>query len=162
VEQTVAVADDPTLDALDRRLLVALADNPRAGVLPLARALGVARNTVQARLDKLQRRGVITGFGPDIELEALGWTVLAFVTLEISQGRIDDVVGHLRDIPEVIEVHMVTGQGDLLCRVVARTNDHLGGVIAHILEVPGISRTSTVLSLSTPVPARVLPLVARG
>jgi len=156
------VPADPVLDDLDRRLLVALSEDPRAGVLPLARSLGVARNTVQARLDRLRQRGVITGFGPDIRLEALGWTVLAFVTLEISQGRIDDVVGHLRDIPEVIEVHMVTGQGDLHCRVVARTNDHLGAVIAHILEVPGISRTSTVLSLSTPVPARVLPLVARG
>ena len=156
------MTDDVVLDALDRRLLVALAENPRAGVLPLARVLGVARNTVQARLDKLQQRGVITGFGPDIQLEALGFTVLAFVTLEISQGRIDDVVGHLREIAEVIEVHMVTGPGDLHCRVVARTNDHLGAVIAHILEVPGISRTSTVLSLSTPVPTRVLPLVARS
>jgi DNA-binding Lrp family transcriptional regulator len=148
------------IDALDQRLLEALTANPRAGVLTLARQLEVARGTVQARIDKLVARGVITGFGPDIDLDALGYTVHAFVTLEIAQGRIDDVTDHLREIPEVIEVHMVTGVGDLLCRLAARTNEHLGAVLAHVLEVPGINRTTTVLSLSTPVPRRVLPVVA--
>ena len=151
--------DEHLLDPLDRRLLAALADDPRAGVLPLARALGVARGTVQARLERLQRRGVVTGFGPDVDLVALGWTVHAFVTLEISQGSVADVVEHLREVPEVVEAHMVTGQGDLLCRVVARTNDHLGAVLAQLLEIPGIGRTSTALSLANPIPSRVLALV---
>ena len=57
---------------------------------------------------------------------------------------------------------MVTGVGDLLCQLTARTNEHLGAVLAHVLEVPGISRTTTVLSLSTPVPRRVLPVVAKA
>lgn len=148
------------IDDLDRRLLEAMTAHPRAGVLTLARIVGVARGTVQARLDKLQARGIVTGFGPDVDLHAIGFTVRAFVTLEIAQGRIDDVVDHLREIPEVIEVDMVTGVGDLHCLVVARTNDHLGVVLAHVLEVPGISRTTTVLSLSTPVARRVLPAVA--
>lgn len=152
----------PEIDDLDRRLITALTEQPRAGILTLARDLGVARNTVQARLEKLISRGIVTGFGPDINLEELGYTVLAFVTLEIAQGRFDDVIDHLRDIPEVIEVHMVTGIGDLLCRVVARTNEDLGAVIAHVLEVPGINRTTTVLELSTPIPQRILPVVAKA
>lgn len=150
------------IDELDLRLLELLTASPRAGVLTLARQLRVARGTVQARLDKLVARGVVTGFGPDIDLEALGYTVHAFVTLEIAQGRTGDVTDHLRAIPEVIEVHMVTGVGDLLCRLAARTNEHLGAVLAHVLEVPGISRTTTVLSLSTLVPRRVLPVVAKA
>lgn len=150
------------IDELDRRLLESLTANPRAGVLTLARDLQVARGTVQARLDKLIARGVVTGFGPDVDLDALGFTVHAFVTLEIAQGRIHDVTDHLRAIPEVIEVHMVTGVGDLLCQLAARTNEHLGAVLAHVLEVPGISRTTTVLSLSTPVRRRVLPVVAEA
>ena len=93
--------------------------------MELARQLGVARGTIQARLDKLQARGVITGFDPDLDLETLGYEVLAFVTLEIAQGRLDDVVEHLADIPEVLEAHATTGPGDLHCRVVARTNEHL-------------------------------------
>lgn len=148
------------IDALDGRLLAALAASPRAGMLAVARELGVARGTAQARLDKLMARGVVTGFGPDIDLAALGYEVTAFVTLEIAQGRMADVAEHLRAIPEVIDVHMVTGVGDLHCRVATRTNDHLGAVLARILEVPGINRTTTVLSIAAVFDHRVMPAVA--
>ena len=147
------------IDALDGRLIAAMAAAPRAGVLELARTLGVARGTVQARLDKLQQRGVITGFGPDLDVAALGYEVLAFATLEIVQGRLNDVVDHLRDIPEVLEAHATSGLGDLHCRVVARNNAHLQTVINRILEVQGISRSTTVIALSGQIPYRVLPLV---
>jgi DNA-binding Lrp family transcriptional regulator len=147
------------LDALDGRLLAALAEAPRAGILELSRRLGVARGTVQARLDKLTDRGVVTGFGPDLDLPAMGYGVLAFSTLEIAQGRLGDVVDHLREIPEVLEAHATTGQGDLHVRIVARTNDHLLQVVNRILEVQGISRTTTVIALSEQIRYRVLPLV---
>lgn len=151
---------DKMIDDLDRRILAALARAPRAGILTLARDLGVARGTVQARLDRMIAAGIVTGFGPDVDLGAIGYRVTAFVTLEIAQGRMGDVARHLRDIPQVLEVHMVTGVGDLLCRVVARTNDDLGAVLAHILEVPGIGRTTTVLSLDEIVAARTGPAIA--
>lgn len=147
------------LDALDARLIRALADSPRAGVMELARQLKVARGTVQARLEKLQRRGVITGFSPDLDLRAFGYEVLAFVTLEIAQGRLADVVQHLAGIPEVLEVHATTGPGDLHARVVARTNEHLQHVIGAILDVKGINRTTTQIALSEQLPMRVVPLV---
>ncbi len=147
------------IDALDGRLIRALARTPRAGIMELARQLGVARGTVQARLDKLVSRGIVTGFGPDLDLPALGYQVLAFTTLEIAQGRLGDVVSHIDAIPEVLEVHAITGPGDLHCRVVAHTNDHLQTIINRILEVQGIVRTSTVIALTTQVPYRSLPLV---
>ena len=150
------------IDALDGRLIRALAETPRAGIMELARQLGVARGTVQARLDKLTARGIITGFGPDLDLPALGYQVLAFTTLEIAQGRLDDVVSHIDAIPEVLEVHAITGPGDLHCRLVARTNDHLQLVINRILEVQGIVRTSTVIALTTQVAYRTLPLVGEA
>jgi DNA-binding Lrp family transcriptional regulator len=147
------------IDALDARLIRALCDIPRAGVMELARQLGVARGTVQARLDKLQQRGIISGFDPDLDLTAMGYEVLAFVSLEIAQGRLFDVAGKLREIPEVLEIHSVTGPGDLMCRVVARTNDHLQHVIVRILEVQGIDRTATQIALTEQLHHRVLPLV---
>lgn len=150
------------LDGLDRRLIRTLADAPRAGVMELARQLGVARGTVQARLDKLQQRGVVTGFGPDIDVRGLGYDVLAFTTIEIAQGRLQDVVEHLRAIPEVLEAHATTGQGDLHCRVVARSNDHLHDVINRMLEVQGIDRATTVIALSEQIGYRVMPLVEAG
>lgn len=151
---------DKVIDQLDARILAALAAAPRAGILTLARQLGVARGTVQARLDRMVAAGVVTGFGPDVDLGAVGYRVTGFVTLEITQGRMEEVIDHLADIPQVLEVHMVTGVGDLLCRVVATDNDHLGAVLAHVLEVPGIARTTTLLSLRAAVPLRTGPAVA--
>jgi len=139
------------IDQLDARLLHALAASPRAGVLELARQLGVARGTAQARLDGLRQRGVVTGFGPELDLAELGYGVLAFTT--------HDVVEHLRDLPEVLEAHATSGTGDLHCRVVARTNAHLQDVINRILEVQGIDRSTTVIALSEQIHYRVMPLV---
>lgn len=149
------------IDALDARLLRAIAESPRAGVMELARQLEVARGTVQARLDKLRQRGVVTGFGPDLDLQCLGYGVLAFVTLEITQGALDAVVEHLTTIPEVLEVHTTTGPGDLLCRVVAPTNTDLQGLIDRMLASGGIVRTTTHVALTEQLKYRVLPLVDR-
>lgn len=149
------------IDALDARLLRALADTPRAGVMELARQLEVARGTVQARLDKLRQRGIVTGFGPDIDLHALGYEVLAFITLEITQGALEDVVEHLATIPEVLEIHTTTGPGDLLCRVVAPTNADLQPVIGRMLALGGVERTTTHIALTEQLRYRVLPLVDR-
>jgi DNA-binding Lrp family transcriptional regulator len=148
-----------SLDLLDGRLIRALAEQPRASVVDLARRLGVARGTVQARLDKLVSRRVITGFGPDLDLPSLGYGVLAFTTLEIAQGRLADVVAHLEEIPEVLEAHAITGPGDLHLRVVAQDNEHLQEVINRILEVKGIDRTTTVIALSAQISTRLIPLV---
>jgi DNA-binding Lrp family transcriptional regulator len=150
------------IDELDRSLIELLAAEPRVGVLEASRRLGVARGTVQARLDRLQARGVVTGYGPDIDPAALDHAVTAFVTLEIRQaGGHDPVAERLAAIPEVLEVHTITGAGDMLCRVVARTNADLQRVIDAIVGSAGVVRASTVIALATPVPYRVLPLVRR-
>jgi DNA-binding Lrp family transcriptional regulator len=150
-------------DELDGRLVVLLAEAPRIGVLETARRLGVARGTVQARLDKLLARGVIRGFGPDVDPAALGYEVTAFVTLEIRQGSGHRTVAeHLARIPEVLELHTVTGQGDLLCRIVARSNADLQRVIDLMVADEDILRASTLIALSAPIPYRILPLVARA
>jgi DNA-binding Lrp family transcriptional regulator len=148
------------IDNLDARLIDLLAAEPRIGVLEASRRLGVARGTVQARLDRLRARGVITGYGPDVDPAALGFGVTAFVTLEIRQvGGHDPVAVKLAAIAEVLEAHTITGQGDVLCRVVARDNADLQRVIDAIVDVPGVMRTSTVIALAAPIGYRTLPLV---
>jgi DNA-binding Lrp family transcriptional regulator len=153
--------DDSDLDRLDARLLRELDAAPRVGVLELSRRLGVARATAQARLDRLVRRGVIASFAPTLDPDALGYRITAFATLEIRQGRGVQVLAHLRAIPEVLEVHTITGQGDMLCRLVARSNADLQRVLDRVTEYEQIVRTSTVIALSNPIPHRVLPLVVR-
>ena len=152
------------MDDLDRTLIRLFAHQPRIGVLEASRRLGVARGTVQARLDKLGQSGVIAGWGPQLDPEAIGYPVMAFLTLEIRQGSTDlgghDAVGvHLASIPEVLEAFTITGAGDMWCRVVARSNADLQRVIDSVLSGTGIVRSSTVIALATQVPHRVLPLL---
>lgn len=149
------------MDDLDVQLLTLLDAEPRIGVLECSRRLGVARGTVQARLDRLVSRGVISSLAPQLDPAALGFGVTAFVTLELRQGRGHAAVAlDLAGIPEVLEAYTITGSGDMFCRLVARSNGDMQRVIDMVLEVPGIVRTSTVIALSTQVPYRVMPLVS--
>jgi DNA-binding Lrp family transcriptional regulator len=148
------------IDALDSRLLLELRANPRVGVVEISRRLGVARGTVQARMDKLAARGVITGFGPEVEPAQMGYPVLAFISLEIVQGRLEEAVATLARVPEVLEVHGVTGDRDLLCRVVARDNTHLQDVINAMLHTGAVQRSTSAISMTRQIPYRIEPLIA--
>ena len=148
------------MDRLDGTLIRLFAAEPRIGVLEASRRLGVARGTVQARLDKLVHRGVIRGWGPVLDPEALGHPVTAFLTLEIRQGAgHDGIAEHLATIPEVLEAFTITGAGDMWCRVVARSNADLQRVIDAVLSDARIVRSSTVIALATQIEHRVLPLL---
>lgn len=149
------------IDQLDAKLLLLLTDEPRLGVLECSRRLGVARGTVQARMDRLEQRGLLKGFPPDLDLAAMGYGLTAFAVLEIAQGRRAEVARRLAAIDEVCEVHATTGEGDLLVRMVAKSNADLQRVIDEVVNVQWVSRTSTAIALSTPVPPRVRPLLER-
>ncbi|ARF55519.1 MULTISPECIES: Lrp/AsnC family transcriptional regulator [Streptomyces] len=150
------------IDHLDGALLELLAKEPRIGVLEASRRLGVARGTVQARLDRLQSNGVIRGFGPEVDPAALGYPVTAFATLEIKQGQGSDIRAHLATVPEVLELHTTTGHGDMLCRLVARSNADLQRVIDLVVGFDGIVRASTAIVMENPVPLRIIPLVKQA
>jgi DNA-binding Lrp family transcriptional regulator len=151
-----------SLDGLDVRILTVFALEPRVGVLEASRRLGVARGTVQARLDRLERDGVITGWAPSVDPAALGFPVSAFATLEIVQGQgHSGVAAHLRSIPEVLEAHTITGGADMMVRLVARSNADLQRVIDVVVASPDVARASTVIVLASEIPPRVMPLVQR-
>jgi DNA-binding Lrp family transcriptional regulator len=157
---SMTISSRGPVDALDAALIELLAVEPRVGVLEASKRLRVARGTVQARLERLQERGVITGYGPEIDPAALGYEVTAFITLEIRQaGGHDPVAERLAAIPEVLEVHTITGAGDMLCRVVARSNTDLQRVLDAIVSAEGVVRSATLISLAAQVPYRILPLV---
>ena len=148
------------MDDLDATLLRLFSEQPRIGVLEASRRLGVARGTVQARLDKLSTSGVIAGWGPVLDAEAVGYPVTAFLTLEIRQGAGHEAIAqHLATIPEVLEAYTITGAGDMWARVVARSNADLQRVIDAVLSDPGIVRSSTVIALAEQIRHRVLPLL---
>jgi DNA-binding Lrp family transcriptional regulator len=149
-----------SIDALDARLIATLRENPRVGLLEVARRLGVARGTVQARLAKLESGGVITGHGPEISPSALGYAISAFVLIELAQGQLAEAVAVMDAMPEVLEADGVSGPHDLICRVVARDTEHLQEVVNELLRTPAIRRCTSYIVLSRQVPPRTGPLVA--
>ena len=147
------------LDDLDVALLAALRERPRAGDLVLSRATGVARGTVTARLRRMEDAGVVTGYGPEVEVGAAGFGVQAFVTLEIAQGAIEDVRQDLERIPGVLEAHATTGSGDVLCRVAASSHEALQQTLVDLNRSASVVRSTSVVALSQLVPWRTLPLL---
>jgi DNA-binding Lrp family transcriptional regulator len=148
-----------TIDQLDARLLAALREQPRVGLLEISRKLGVARGTVQARLAKLEGRGVVTGYGPEVDPSAMGYPISAFMLIELTQGRLAEAVERLASVPEVLEADAVSGPQDLICRVVARDTEHLQELVNQLLGTPAIRRCTSYIVLSRQVPARTGPLV---
>lgn len=150
-----------TLDELDRQLLALFNRDPKLGVLEASRRLSVARGTVQARLDRMQRAGVITSWAPSVSPAALGYVVTAFISCEIDQqyGR-DNVAAHLATIPEVLECWTITGSGDLWCRIVAESNPDVQRVVDQMHTSRGVVRTSTLIALAEQIPFRTDPLIA--
>jgi len=152
--------DEPVLDALDLALLTALQLSPRAGILELSRSVKVARATVQSRLERMERSGVITGYGPDIDIAAAGYPVQAFVTLEIAQGSLDKLYQDLSSIPGVLEAYATTGTGDVLCRVAAVSNAELQQTLLQLNGSAWVARSTSAVLLSTVVAPRAMPLLS--
>lgn len=152
---------DGTADAVDARLLMALSAQPRATTQALAEFLGLSRNTVHARLTKLEQHGALSSFERRIEPKTLGYPLLAFVTTAVTQRKLDAVAEALADIPEVIEVLGLSGETDLLVRVVARDADDLYRIAGKILDSDGVERTNTALVMRNMVAHRLAPLLER-
>ncbi|MFJ4210753.1 Lrp/AsnC family transcriptional regulator [Paenarthrobacter sp. NPDC089675] len=157
----MTIANPRTLDSLDGRIILALDKDPEASALALSRTLGVARNTVHARLARLERSGALRSFSRRLDPAALGYELVAFLSLSISQTQPGSVQRGLVAIPEVIEVHATTGDADLMAKVVARSTADLYRITNEILEVEGIERTSTAISILELMPHRYDGLIKR-
>jgi DNA-binding Lrp family transcriptional regulator len=151
----------PAFDKLDLDLLRLLVDEPKGGVREYARRLNIARNTAQARINKLESSGVIVSWRPQINLAPLGYTVMAFVHVHIAQSQVNETLDRLTQIPELIEANTVSGEGDLLCRFVARDNTHFESVLQAVMNTEGVLRTRSEIVLSRRIWPRTIPIVAK-
>ncbi|MEF2977490.1 Lrp/AsnC family transcriptional regulator [Subtercola sp. YIM 133946] len=149
-----------TLDSTDRRILRALDDDPRAPVLLLAQRLGLARGTVQARLERMGGTDALRAHSVRLEPGHLGFGLRAFVTAEVDQEKFDQTIAALAGIREVIECSAIAGAEDIICQVVARDADDLYSIGQQILRCPGIRRTSTSIVLRQLMPYRTAQLLA--
>jgi DNA-binding Lrp family transcriptional regulator len=158
----VRLSNMPEVDATDARLLLALTEDPRASVMALSQRLGLARNTVQARLARLESNDVLAPLDRRIRPEALGYRLGAYVTVTVVQRSLAEVSHALADIPEVIEVTGLSGVADLLVEVVAKDADDLWRITEQLLAIEGVQRIDTALTMRRFVEHRLGPLLERA
>jgi len=148
-----------TLDHVDLDLLAALSNDPRATVVALAEKLGLSRNTVQARMARLDRGDVFLSYERAISTAALGFPIEAFISVTVRQPDLPRITADLDRIPEVVQAHGLSGPIDLLARVACRDTQHLFETDARILAIEGVERTETSLVMDEAISHRVMPLM---
>ncbi|PKZ65496.1 AsnC family transcriptional regulator [Gordonia terrae] len=161
VRKVGSVPSDGQIDAIDARILRALNDEPRATVLALAEKTGLSRNTVQARLSRLERDEVLLPFDRRIDPSALGFPLSAFIFTSVTQRSLATIAEALDAIPEVVQVHGLSGVTDLLIQAVARDADDLYRIAGRILDIEGVEKTTTSLVMHRLVDHRVGGLLDR-
>ncbi len=149
----------PVVDPVDIELLSALGTDPRATVVALADRLGLSRNTVQARMARLERAGVFLSYERAIAPTSLGFPIEAQMNVIVRQGELPHIREELARVPEIIQVHGLSGHVDLVARVACRDTQHLFDVDARILAIDGVERTETALVMEEVIPYRLGPLM---
>lgn len=152
----------PDLDATDRRILVELTADARLSGVELAQRLGLSRNTVQARLARLESSGALGPVDRRVPGRSVGYPLTAFVSTQVDQRMLRSIETAMAEIDEVTEMHGVAGGTDLVIRIVARDTDDLYRVAGLILATPGVERTEVLLSVREMVPLRMAPLLRRS
>lgn len=149
------------VDNTDRRILLALVDDPRASNAAIAERLGLARNTVQSRVANLERDDVLRNYDRRLHAAAIGYPLTVFMATHVDQPRVNQVVAGLADIPEVVQAHGLSGQADILLRLVCKDTDDLYRVNQEVLATEGVIRTETWLSMGELIPFRLSPVLER-
>jgi DNA-binding Lrp family transcriptional regulator len=137
------------LDDTDRELISLLRDNARLPVATLAKKLRVARGTVQNRLARLEREGVIVGYTVRLKPHAEGHRIRALMTVAVEGNRADDVLRALRGDPAVVSLHTTNGRWDIVAELRADSLEAFDRVLSGIRLIDGIAQTETSILLST-------------
>jgi len=151
---------DHLIDDIDSQILHALIKDPRATVVALAHTTGLARNTIHSRLARLEADGVLQSFERRIDPAALGYPLTAFIMVTVTQRKLSAIGNALESVPEVIEVHGLSGVTDLLVHIVARNAEDLYRIAGRILDIDGVEKTTTGLVMRRLVDYRLSPLLA--
>lgn len=138
------------IDQIDRKILSLLAGNARMPYLEIARECGLSGAAIHQRIKKLEIAGIITGSRLIVRPQTLGLNVCAFISIVVSEkDKLWEVLDAIRQVPEVVECHFVTGNASLLLKLYCHDNDHLMQIITTTLQkIPYIQSTDTVISLN--------------
>ena len=139
------------MDEIDQRLIDALRADARAPAARLARALGLSRTTVQSRLERLERQGVIAGYTVRLGEAHRRGQIHAYVLMTVSHKKSAAVIAEIRRLPSVRRLQSVSGPFDLIAEVVAPSVAEMDGMIDALGAVEGVERTTSTIVLSTKI-----------
>ena len=137
------------MDDLDRRLIALLRNDARASIATLAKALNVARGTVQNRMARLLASGTIVGYTVRLKPDVEEQRIRAFTTVAVEGNQVDAVIRALRGEPAVGSLYSTNGRWDIVAELRADSLEAFDRVLARIRLIEGISQTETSLLLST-------------
>ncbi|WP_435114969.1 Lrp/AsnC family transcriptional regulator [Halolamina sp. C58] len=147
------------LDETDRQILRILQEDARTPFSEVARRIDMSSATVHDRVNRMEEAGIIEGYHASVDADAVGYGVSAFVGLRTEQGREEEALAHLAGLPEVQEVHLTTGQWDVMVRVHAEDTEALRDLMFdHIADTDGFTRSQTMVVLGTDYEADGLPI----
>jgi Lrp/AsnC family leucine-responsive transcriptional regulator len=154
-------SDSPPLDAIDRKILGILQDSGRMSNVELAAAVRLSAPQCFRRVRALEERGVIRGYRAAVDPLALGLGVAAYVSVNVEAGafrRVREVEATLRDFPQVLECHIVSGDCDYLLKVVAGDLKALSHFLTdRLMQVPGVADVRSMICMEEIKPASALP-----
>ena len=139
------------MDETDSRLIDALRENARASTAALARALGLSRTTLQSRLERLERQGVIAGYTVRLSDAHEQGRIHAYVMMTVSHKQAATVTAAVRRLPAVRSLQSVSGPFDLIARAVAPTVADMDALIDALGAIEGVERTTSSIVLSTKI-----------
>ncbi|HJI19897.1 MAG: Lrp/AsnC family transcriptional regulator [Alistipes sp.] len=137
------------LDAIDRKILKFLIKNARMPFLEIARECGISGAAIHQRIRKLDESGVILGSRLIVDPKTLGFDVCAYIGIRLQDPQyLDATVEKLKQIPEIVECHFITGTYNVFVKLYCLDNEHLMKTIFDgIVRIQGISTTQTYISL---------------
>ena len=160
MEYRVSTASTP-LDAIDRKILENLQVSGRMSNVELAAAIHLSAPQCFRRVRSLEERGVIRGYHASVDAAAVGLDVVAYVSLNIvgnAFGQVREIEAQLRDFPQVLECHIVSGDCDYLLKVVARDLKALSHFLTdRLMQVPGVANVRSMICLEEIKPTGPLP-----
>ncbi|TPW33469.1 Lrp/AsnC family transcriptional regulator [Martelella alba] len=136
-------------DQLDRRLIACLREDGRASLSHLATRLGVARGTVQARLDRLIKTGTLAGFTVRVREDYDATSVRAVMMIEVVGKSTTQVIRRLRGLPEIHALHTTNGNWDLVADIRVSSLSDFDRVLREVRMIDGVANSETSLLLST-------------
>jgi DNA-binding Lrp family transcriptional regulator len=139
------------IDALDRKILDALQADGRASNVELSAQVHLSAPQCFRRVRSLEERGVIRSYRAEVQPEALGLGVMAYVSLNIDGGqfgRVREIEASIRDFPQILECHTVSGDYDYLLKVVARDLKSLSQFLTdRLMQVPGVDDVRSMICM---------------